>query len=71
MLGAVAAYFYLQAAEAAIPYVLSMSAASFIYIALADLIPGLHRTIELKNSFIQLVLLLSGIGTIALFVASP
>lgn len=68
--GAVIAYFYLKTAQAAVPYILAFSAASFIYIALADLIPGLHRTIEFKNSFIQLVLLLSGIGTIALFVVA-
>jgi len=68
LLGAVIAYFSLKTAEAAMPYILAVSAASFIYIALADLIPGLHRTIEFKNSFIQLVLLLAGVGTIAFFV---
>lgn len=67
MLGAMVAYFSLQTVQAAIPYVLSISAAS-VYIALADLIPGLYRTIELKNSLVQLVLLLSGIGTITFFV---
>jgi len=66
--GAVIAYFYLNAVQATVPYVLALSAASFIYIALADLIPGLHRTTELKNSFIQFALLLLGIGTIMVFV---
>ncbi len=66
--GAIIAYFYLNTTQALVPLILALSAASFIYIALADLIPGLRRTIELKNSFIQLVLLLSGIGTIVFFV---
>lgn len=66
--GAMIGYFYLRTLEMLVPFVLSVSAASFIYIALADLIPGLHRTIEMKGSLIQLVFLISGIGTIALFV---
>ena len=44
-----------------------LSAASFIYIATADLIPGLHRQVTLTASLRQLVLLLAGIGTIAIF----
>ena len=66
--GAIIAYFYLKTTQTLVPFVLAISAASFIYIALADLIPGLHRTIEFKGSLIQLALLLSGIGTIAVFV---
>ncbi|MEN6321117.1 MAG: ZIP family metal transporter [Syntrophaceae bacterium] len=65
--GAAAAYFYLKTEQVVVPYVLAISAASFIYIALADLIPGLHRTIDFKKSIIQLFLMLGGIGTIALF----
>jgi zinc and cadmium transporter len=68
LFGAMLAYSYLKTIQALVPFVLALSAASFIYIALADLIPGLHRTIEFKNSFIQLVLLLSGIGTVAFLV---
>jgi zinc and cadmium transporter len=68
LFGAVIAYFYLKAVQGLVPFILALSAASFIYISLADLIPGLHRNIELKGSLVQLVLLLSGIGTIAFFV---
>jgi zinc and cadmium transporter len=50
----------------AVPFILSLSAASFIYIAAADLIPGLHRQVAPAASIRQLVLLLAGIGTIAL-----
>jgi zinc and cadmium transporter len=41
------------------------SAASFIYIATADLIPGLHRQTSFIASLRQFLLLLAGIATIA------
>ena len=65
--GAVAAYFWLGEMSEAVPYVLALSAASFIYIAAADLIPVLHKQVRPASSLRQLVLLLAGIGTIALF----
>jgi zinc and cadmium transporter len=46
---------------------MALSAASFIYIAIADLVPSLHRYSGLGSSVRQLVLILAGIGTIALF----
>jgi zinc and cadmium transporter len=64
--GAVAAYVWLDAVRGAVPYILAISAASFIYIALADLIPALHRRMTAAGSVLQLALLLAGIGTIAL-----
>jgi zinc and cadmium transporter len=64
--GAVAGYFWLAQMTGAIPYILALSAASFVYIALADLIPALHRRMALADSVLQVVLLLAGIGTIAL-----
>ena len=65
--GAVMAYLFLGQLQAAIPYVMALSAASFIYIATVDLIPGLHRQTSLKESVRQLLLLLGGIGTIMFF----
>jgi zinc and cadmium transporter len=65
--GAMLAYFWLEETRAVVPYVLAISAASFIYIATADLIPGLHRQATPAASLRQLVLLLAGIGTIAIF----
>jgi zinc and cadmium transporter len=64
---AIIAYFYLKETEAVIPYILAISAASFIYIATADLIPMLHKKAGFKVSAGQFVLLLAGIGTILLF----
>ena len=65
--GAVLGYFWLGETRVAVPYILAISAASFIYIAAADLIPGLHRQVNAADSLRQLVLLLAGIGTIAIF----
>jgi zinc and cadmium transporter len=67
LLGAVIAYYYLKAIQASIPYVLALSAASFIYIALADLIPGLQRNRSEKGNLLQFGLVLSGVGTILFF----
>jgi len=64
--GAIVAYFWLAEAEAAKPYVLSISAASFIYIAIADLIPSLHKQGSLAEGLRQTLLLALGIATIAL-----
>lgn len=68
--GAVLAYFWLGGAMAMMPYVLAISASSFIYIAMADLIPGLHKRASLADSTIQTLLLALGIGTIALLHAN-
>jgi zinc and cadmium transporter len=65
--GAVIAYFYLGATREAVPFILALSAASFIYIAVADLVPGLHRQTGLRSALTQLVLLLAGVATIAIF----
>lgn len=65
--GAIIAYFYLRTTEAAVPYILALSAASFIYIAVADLIPVLHQKAGAGASFAQLLLLLAGVGTILFF----
>lgn len=64
MLGGVAGYFALAGAQTAVPYVLVVAAASFIYIAVADLVPELHRHRRVGDAAAQLVLLLVGIGTV-------
>jgi zinc and cadmium transporter len=64
--GAVIAYIYLKEMLVIVPYVLALSAASFLYIAMSDLIPTLHRKIGIKANIAQFILMLAGIGTIAL-----
>jgi len=53
--------------QMAIPYVMALSTASFIYIAMADLFPTLHRYMGLRQSMLQLFLILASIGTFYIF----
>jgi zinc and cadmium transporter len=67
LVGAVLTYFLLPIVRSLTPYLLSISAASFIYIALADLIPGRRETGGLRSLLWELPLIALGIGTIAAF----
>jgi zinc and cadmium transporter len=62
--GGVVAYFALGFAQAAVPYVLAIAASSFIYVAVADLIPGLHKRPEVSATFQQVTLIAVGIAVI-------
>ena len=53
-----------------VPYLLSLSAASFIYIALADLVPGRRSTGGLKSLVWELALIALGVGTICVLRSS-
>jgi len=64
--GAVLAVFTLDWVPVLNEYILSVSAASFLYIAMADLIPDLHRGRIDAKTLRQLALALAGIGTIVL-----
>ncbi len=66
LLGGIIAYFTLQNAQEWTPYLLALAAASMIYIAVADLIPGLHRRAELRDTVQQVVLIALGTGTVGL-----
>lgn len=64
LIGATAAYYGLSEAQAALPYILAIAAASFIYIAVADLIPGLHKRLEAHVTVQQVLLIAAGVFTI-------
>ena len=64
VVGGVAAYFLLSSLQSTIPYVLAIAAASLIYVAVADLIPGLHRHEGARLSILTVVLIAAGIGLI-------
>ena len=61
VIGGVLSYFALQPMQAALPYILAVAASSFIYIAVADLIPTLHQRVEGKAALQQVVLIAAGI----------
>ncbi|HSI25089.1 MAG TPA: ZIP family metal transporter [Methylotenera sp.] len=64
LLGAVLAYYFLQQATGAIPYILGLAAASLLYVAVADLIPSLHKRTELNATISQLSLIGLGVLTV-------
>lgn len=64
LIGGLLAFFALQTLQQFIPPLLGLAAASMIYVAVADLIPGLHRRPEIAATFEQVVLICLGVGTI-------
>ncbi|HEX9771821.1 MAG TPA: ZIP family metal transporter [Steroidobacteraceae bacterium] len=66
VLGAVLAYFALSAALPLLPYALAFAAASFLYVAVADLIPGLHRRVDIRAGVEQLAFILAGVAVVFL-----
>lgn len=64
LVGGVLAYFALQKLQNAVPTLLALAAASMLYVAVADLIPGLHRRPQIQASIEQVALICAGIGTI-------
>ena len=67
ILGAVAMIFATDALPHALPYVLSFAAGNFLYVAMADLIPDLHRGTVDRNSLRQVLLIAAGIATVVVF----
>jgi len=61
LIGMFIAYYFETYTRSLTPYILAISAASFIYIALADLIPELHKKTTIKQSLFQFSLMLLGI----------
>jgi zinc and cadmium transporter len=66
LVGGLLGYYGLHLVEGWTPVLLGIVAASMIYVAVADLIPGLHRRTALRATFSQTVLIALGIGSIAL-----
>ena len=65
VLGGIVAYFGLNKAQEALPYALALAAAGFLYIAVAGLIPGLHRRADPRTSLAQVLLMGLGVAVIA------
>ena len=64
--GCYAAYFGLSRATGLISTFIGLAAASMIYVAVADLIPGLHRRPELSATLKQVLLIAVGVILIAI-----
>lgn len=64
VVGSLVGFFALRAVSAWIAEILAIAAASMIYVAVADLIPGLHRRTAAMESILQIVFIALGIGAI-------
>lgn len=64
LVGAGLGYFALEPLRELMPYFLALAAASMIYVAVADLIPGLHKRPELRHTGQQIALILLGVLTV-------
>ena len=64
LIGGVLAYYALQTMQGIVPTLLALAAASMIYVAVADLIPGLHKRTTLRDTIEQVLLIAAGISSI-------
>jgi zinc and cadmium transporter len=65
-LGGVVGYFLLAQLEGFLPYFLVAASSSFVYVALADLIPQLQKRLGLRETAAQVAWLLGGIALVTL-----
>lgn len=66
VVGGVLAYFFLEKVNAAMPYLLVIASSSFIYIAVSDLIPQMHRRPHWAESLRQTALIALGVGLVVM-----
>jgi zinc and cadmium transporter len=64
LLGALLGYFLLASLHVLLPYMLALAASGMIYVAVADLIPGLHKRVELIHTAQQALLIGLGVRTV-------
>ncbi len=66
VVGALLAWWQLPLLEGHLAYVLAFTAASFIYIAIADLIPSLHRGVTARETFAQVFWIGVGVALVSM-----
>ena len=66
VLGGVLGFYFLEKANAAMPYLLVIASSGFIYIAVSDLIPQMHRRSHWRESLRQIALIGCGVGLVVL-----
>ena len=65
-IGGLTGYFLLSTLDNFIPYFLVAASSSFVYVALADLIPQLQKRLSFRETVAQVAWLLSGIVLVTL-----
>lgn len=66
---AILGYYILGYITSIVPFILAISASSFIYIALSDLTPDLHQRTDLKYSIQQILFIIAGILLMYIFLS--
>ncbi|MFH0933600.1 MAG: ZIP family metal transporter [Pseudomonadota bacterium] len=66
LVGGVLGYIALNDMQSLVPYLLAIASSSMIYVAVADLIPGLHKRTQMKDTVQQVLLISAGVLTIVL-----
>jgi zinc and cadmium transporter len=66
IIGGIVGFYALSHALSVLPYAISVTAASLLYVAVADLIPGLHRRVDPQSAVAQVVLIGGGVAVIGL-----
>jgi len=64
--GGLLGVFFLGGASNLLPDVMTIAAASLLYVAVADLIPGLHQRVDPRAAFTQIALMGAGLATVLL-----
>ena len=65
-LGGVVGYFLVGQVQDLLPYFLAVASSSFVYVALADLIPQLQKRLTARETVLQIVWLLAGMVIVTL-----
>ena len=65
-LGGVVGFFLVAQLEAYLPYFLAIASSSFLYVALADLIPQLQKKLSARETLAQIIWLGVGMGMVTL-----
>jgi len=66
VIGGVIGFFALEQALAILPFAVAVAASSLLYVAVADLIPGLHKRTELRESLAQVGFI--GLGILSIWI---
>jgi zinc and cadmium transporter len=64
-LGGMAGYLLLEQLKGVLPYMLTIASSSFVYVALADLIPQLQKRLSSRETAAQIVWLLAGMALVS------
>jgi zinc and cadmium transporter len=66
VIGGLLGYFLIDGHESWLPFMLVIASSSYVYVALADLIPQLQKRLSASETAMQVIWLLAGIGLVTL-----